>query len=85
MDWTDLLVDYEHLRIGPSEEYVDLLTSIGEMTFDQVWAGRVMLSISDVVVPFISKADLVANKRQVGRSRDLTDVEELELLPDRVK
>jgi hypothetical protein len=32
--------------------------------------------------PFISKADLIENKRRVGRLRDLADVEELELIPD---
>ena len=36
-------------------------------------------------IPFISKADLIENKRQVGRLRDLADVEELELIDDFMK
>ena len=31
-----------------------------------------------LTIPVISKADLMENKRQVGRLRDLADVEDLE-------
>jgi hypothetical protein len=34
-----------------------------------------------VIVHFISKEDLIENKRQVGRLIDLADVEELTRLP----
>ncbi len=33
-------------------------------------------------IPFISKSDLIENKRQTGRLRDLADIEELTRLPD---
>jgi hypothetical protein len=52
------------------------------MGFDQVWRNRVEVVVDGVAISFISKADLIENKRQVGRLRDLADVEELELLPD---
>jgi hypothetical protein len=38
--------------------------------------------VEGVLVPFISKSDLIENKRQVGRLRDLADAEELELIPE---
>jgi hypothetical protein len=38
--------------------------------------------VEGLPVPFISKADLIENKRQVGRLRDLADAEELALIPD---
>jgi hypothetical protein len=78
----DLLNDEEHLRFGPAEDHIDILASIGEMGFDQVWRNRVEVVVDGVAISFISKADLIENKRQVGRLRDLADVEELELLPD---
>jgi hypothetical protein len=78
----DLLNDEENFRFGPAEDHIDLLTSIGEMGFDQVWQNRVETVVEGVPVSLISKADLIANKRQVGRLRDLTDVEELERVPD---
>jgi hypothetical protein len=74
----DLLNDEETLRFGPEEDHIDILAAIGEMSFDQVWRNRVEVQVEELSVPFISKADLIANKRQVGRLRDLADVEELE-------
>ncbi|SEG24518.1 hypothetical protein SAMN05421819_2361 [Bryocella elongata] len=78
----DLLSDYDNLRFGPQEDHIDILASIGEMSFDQVWKNRIVVPMEGLRVPFISKADLVENKRQVGRLRDLADIEELNALPD---
>lgn len=79
----DLLDDEENLRFGPEEDHIDILASIGAMGFDQVWRNRVETVVNGLAVPFISKADLIENKRQVGRLRDLADAEELALIPDR--
>jgi hypothetical protein len=81
----DLLDDEENLRFGPEEDHVDILASIGEMPFEEVWRNRVEAEVGGVTVPFISKADLIENKRQVGRLRDLADAEELELIPDEAR
>ncbi len=78
----DLLDGEENFRFGPAEDHIDILASIGEMGFDQVWLNRVEASVEGLSVPFISKADLIENKRQVGRLRDLADVEALEQIPD---
>jgi hypothetical protein len=80
---SDLLDDEENFRFGPEEEHIDILASIGEMPFDQVWRNRIETKVEGLSVPFISKFDLIENKRQVGRLRDLADAEELALLPDR--
>jgi len=82
LESSDLLNDEENLRFGPDEDHVDILASIGEMPFDQVWRNRVEVVIEGISVSFISKADLIANKRQIGRLRDLADVEELEQIRD---
>lgn len=79
---TDLLNDEENLRFGPPEDHIDILSSIGQMAFDQVWRNRVESDVQGVRVSFISKSDLIENKRQVGRLRDLADVEELALLQE---
>jgi len=77
---TDLLSDQDNLRFGPAEDHIDILASIGEMPFDQVWRNRIETLVEGLPVPFISKADLIENKRQVGRLRDLADVEALDLI-----
>ena len=78
----DLLDDEENLRFGPDEDHIDILASIGEMSFDRVWRNRIETEVEGLSIPFISKSDLIENKRQVGRLRDLADAEELELIPD---
>jgi len=83
LEAADLLDDEQNLRFGPPEDHVDILASIGDMPFDQVWRNRIDVEIDGVSVSFISKEDLIENKRQVGRLRDLADVEELERLPER--
>jgi hypothetical protein len=79
---TDLLSEEANLRFGPEADQIDILASIGEMSFDQVWRNRVETVVDGLSVPFISKPDLIENKRQVGRLRDLADVEELEQIAD---
>lgn len=78
----DLLEDEQNLRFGPDDDHVDILASIGEMPFDQVWRNRVEAIIEGVQVSFISKQDPIANKLQVGRLRELADAEELASLSE---
>ncbi len=82
MDHADLLADYGHFQMETEHGRVDLLASIGEMTFEQVWRNRVDAEIDGVTVRFISKDDLMDNKRQIGRLLDLADVEQLALVPE---
>lgn len=79
---SDLLDDEDNLRLGPGEDHIDILASIGEIPFDQVWRNRMEAVIEGLSIPFISKADLIANKLQVGRLRDLADAEELALIEE---
>jgi hypothetical protein len=78
----DLLNDHENLRFGHMDDHIDILASIGDMSFDQVWRNRIEAEVAGLSIPFISKPDLIENKKQVGRLRDLADVEELGLIPD---
>lgn len=81
----DLLLDEEHLRFPWEGGHVDILSSIGEMRFEQVWSGRVDVDVDGVIVPFISKADLIENKKATDRYRDWVDVEELEQIESKIE
>lgn len=78
----DLLDEDENLRFGPPEDHIDILPSIREMPFDQVWRNRIETEVDGIRMPLISKAGLIESKRQVGRLRHLADAEELSLIPD---
>jgi hypothetical protein len=73
----DLLNAKESLTFGSDEDHIDILASIGDLPFDQVWRNRVETEIEGLAVPIISRDDLIENKTQIGRLRDLADVEEL--------
>ena len=65
-------------QIGVAPSRIDILTSIEGVVFDDAWPRREIVEVAGVNVPIIGKEDLIANKRAVGRHRDLADLEELE-------
>lgn len=65
-------------QIGVVPRRIDLLTSITAISFEEAWKNRVTVEIEGMDLPVLGRAELVRNKRAVGRTRDLADVEELE-------
>ena len=47
--------------------------------FEDSWMRRITVKFDDVVVPVIGKADLIRNKRAVGRAQDPRDAPSLSL------
>lgn len=58
-------------------DQIDIMTFLKGVDLEAAWARRVTGVIDDVDVWFVSKADLVANKRAVGRPEDLADIARL--------
>lgn len=75
---TDLLTPGTVYQIGLSPLRIDILTSITGVTFESAWPGRRETEIDELVVPVIGREALIANKRALGRTRDLADIEMLE-------
>jgi hypothetical protein len=65
-------------QMGLPPRRIDLLTSLTGVSFGEAWAGRVLLELEGVRIPFIGKDALIRNKRALGRPRDLADLEALE-------
>ena len=61
--------------LGREPLRIDILNQLSGITFAQAWRGRVILSVDELKVPFIGRAELDANKRASGRSKDLLDLE----------
>lgn len=70
------------LMLGREPFRVDILTDLPGVTFDDAWPVRTLVTIDGVTVPVIGKAQLITNKRAVGRLQDLADAEELERLDE---
>lgn len=75
---SDFLIENLVFQIGVEPQRIDILTSVDGVEFEQAWAQRVTMRISDIDVPLVSIAHLLENKRATGRPRDLADVAEIE-------
>lgn len=65
-------------QIGVAPIRIDLLTSIDGVEFADAWSARFETRFADQPVSVLSEAHLIRNKRAVGRTQDLADVEWLE-------
>lgn len=66
------------LQLGVEPIRIDLITEVQRVDFKKAWKRRVLLPIGGLQVPVRSIADLIRNKRSVGRPMDLVDVSTLE-------
>lgn len=70
-------------RMGSPPAMVDILPRISGVDFEAAWQRRAMGAIEvGLVVPFISREDLIVAKLAAGRQGDLADVEALRAAQD---
>ena len=65
-------------QIGVPPNRIDILTSLEGVTFLDAWPRRELAKYGDCSVSYLSREDLIANKRSVARPQDLLDVKALE-------
>lgn len=65
-------------QIGLPPRRIDIPTSITGVGFEEAWRDRVSFEYAGVPCQVIGREALVTNKRQLGRPRDLADLEQLE-------
>lgn len=65
-------------RMGRSPIQIEIINTADGLDFQSAYDNRNTLDIDGVLLPVISKRDLIANKRASGRLKDLADVEGLE-------
>jgi len=75
---SDLCAQDTVFQIGLPPSRIDILTGISGVTFNDAWERRVSVTIGDLEVFVIGRADFIANKQASGRPKDLLD---LALLP----
>jgi hypothetical protein len=65
------------VQLGVSPVRVDIMTSLSGVTSEEAFSGKVEGRYGDIPVYFIGRKQFVANKRAIGRKRDLADLEAL--------
>lgn len=62
------------VQIGIEPCRIDLLTQISGVEFTEAWKNKVTITIDDLDIYVLSKADLLKNKLAAGRDKDLGDI-----------
>ena len=65
-------------QIGIAPRRIDLITHIDGVDFSDAYPSRKTIVIEGLNLPFISKENLIQNKKSTGRDKDLVDVKHLE-------
>ena len=65
------------IQLGVKPNRIDLLTAISGVTFEEAWATRREAELEGLATHFIGRDELLRNKEQTGRAKDLGDAEEL--------
>jgi hypothetical protein len=66
------------IRMGVPPMRLEILTSIDGVSFETCFKNRVIADFGTFKVNFISKDDLLINKRASGRPQDLVDFDKLQ-------
>ncbi len=75
---TEVFTRGNGLLIGERPLRVDILSKISGLTFEEAWPRRRTDLFGPATVHYISREDLIENKRAAGRPVDNDDVRELE-------
>ncbi|MCW3090765.1 MAG: hypothetical protein JWP81_1834 [Ferruginibacter sp.] len=65
------------IQLGYPPLRIDLLTEIDGVTFEECFKNRKEVMIDDLKVNFIGYNDLLKNKKESGRPRDIDDIDNL--------
>jgi hypothetical protein len=65
------------IQLGVPPVRVDIITSITGVSWEQARSGRVKGRLGDLTVYYVGRGDFIANKRALGRKKDMADLEAL--------
>ncbi len=74
----DFLVSEQVIQLGHSPVRIDILTSLTGVSWNQISSNKIKGEYADVPVYFMGKKELIANKKALGRHKDLADLESIE-------
>jgi hypothetical protein len=65
------------VQLGLSPVRIDIITSISGVTWEEAEASKEPGKYGDLSIFYIGKSQYVANKRAIGRTKDIADIEAL--------
>jgi predicted nucleotidyltransferase len=76
----DLQKDGTLFQIGVAPRRIDLITEASGLQFETAYQNSIPVNIDGMEIRIPSIDDLIINKKATGRTKDLADIEALELL-----
>ncbi|MHC4681606.1 MAG: nucleotidyltransferase domain-containing protein [Planctomycetota bacterium] len=73
----DFTSEQNVIQFGVPPVRVDIMMSLTGVSWEKAHAGNVVGSYGQTTVRFISREDFITNKKALGRSKDLADLEAL--------
>jgi hypothetical protein len=64
-------------QIGVAPRRIDIITYIDGVRFKDAYESKEVIEVEGLHIPFISKDDLIKNKRSTGREKDKLDADYL--------
>ena len=64
-------------QIGVAPRRIDILTFVDGLEFGAAYDNKVVITVEDIGIPFISKGDIIKNKEATGREKDKLDAQYL--------
>ncbi len=74
---TDFTQEGYFYQMGNPPFRLDIMMSLPGVTFETAWVNREVAQVEELVIPFISKTDLIKTKEASARDQDLIDVKKL--------
>jgi len=65
------------IQLGFPPVRIDLLASIGGLTWDEAFSNRAKGKFGDIFVYYLGREQFIKNKRSLDRKKDLADLEAL--------
>jgi hypothetical protein len=73
----DFMTPENVIQLGVPPVRVDIMTSLTGVPWEKAQAGKIIGSFDKITVFLISREDLIANKKTLGRNKDLADIDAL--------
>ncbi len=77
LEKSDFISQDKIVQLGVPPVRVDIITTISGITWEEAASGKVAGKYGDIPVYYIGRDQFIANKRAIGRKRDLADLEAL--------
>lgn len=71
----DFAVQDKVIQLGVAPVRIDIVTSITGVSWEEAIAGREKGFYGDIPVQYLGRKQFIANKRAIGRKKDIADLE----------